>query len=134
MVAHARKKKKKLDFNFYIMVLMMLLRLNCILLLRSPFRSSSWRDADFAAFLVPLWNLHKTTNSQIQSWASEHPCSQSFCAPWHCCPESEGNNSQTGSRRFSLVTDICASHYTQYKPTKKHCQCYTDGLLFKLAV
>lgn len=88
---HARKKKTKARLSFlYYIGLMELLRLNYILLLRSPVRHGSWRDADFAAFLVPLSNLHKNINSQIQSWDSEHPCSQSFCAPWHWCPESEG--------------------------------------------
>lgn len=112
---------------------MTLLGLNFILLLRTPVRHSSWRDEVdpfFAALLVPPWKLLRDTDVQIQSWVFEHPCSQAFCGAWHCCWE--GNNSQTGSRRLILVTAICASHYTEHKPTKKHHPCSTDGFSYSL--
>lgn len=134
-VPHGRKEEAKGRHSFLCYVcLMTLLRLNNILLLRTPVRHSSWRDADFAALLVPPWKLHKNTDVQIQSWVSEHPCSQSFCGAWHCCWERGGNNSQTGSRNFIPVTAICASHYTQHKPTKKHHPRSTDGPQLQLAV
>lgn len=63
----AGKRKQKADFHFCYVGLMTLLRLNNILLLRTPVRHSSWRDADFAALLVPPWKLHKNTDVQIQS-------------------------------------------------------------------
>lgn len=109
---HQEEENKSQTFTLYYIGLMVLLRLNYILLLSSLVRHSSWRDADFAAFLVSLWNLHKNTNSQIQCWAFEHPCSRSFCAHRHCCPESERNSSQTSSRRFSRYWRLCKSLHT----------------------
>lgn len=102
-----RKKKIKPRLWFsYCIGLMVLLRLNYILPLRSPVRHFIER-CRLCCLLVPLQNLHKNI-SQIQPWASDHPCCQSFSAPWHCCLESKGNDSQTCGRRLSLVTDIHA--------------------------
>lgn len=111
------RRKEKADFHFFCysgLTKIILLRLNHILLLRTPVRSSSWSDADFAALLVPPWNSIAILMCRFSPEFLNTPV---LFVVHGIAAEREGNNSQTGSRRLILVLpSVQASAHSTTQP------------------